>query len=103
MRFVVSGHSMEPSFVTGDRLFVSKLVYKFMKPRVGDVIVLNDPRDGRRVLKRILRVAGEKYFVSGDNPAQSTDSRKFGTIPVEAILGKVVRRYGKSTNKDFLT
>jgi len=100
MRFVVSGQSMEPSFMAGDRLFVSRMAYKFMKPRVGDVIVLNDPRDGRRVLKRILRVAGEKYFVIGDNSAQSTDSRKFGAISEGAILGKVIRRYGKSAVKE---
>jgi len=96
MRFVVSGQSMEPSFAAGDKLFVSRLAYKFIKPRVGDVIVINDPRDGRRMVKRILRVENGEYFIKGDNPARSTDSRKFGTIPRSAILGRVLRRYGKS-------
>jgi len=100
MRFVVSGRSMESGFMAGDKLFVSKLIYKFLRPSIDDVVVVNDPRDGRRVLKRILRVADREYFVAGDNPARSTDSRKFGTISGEAILGKVVWKYGKSADKE---
>lgn len=34
-----------------------------------------------------------KYFVSGDNRPHSLDSREFGTIPKEDIIGKAMLRY----------
>jgi signal peptidase I len=33
-----------------------------------------------------------EYVTLGDNRDASTDSRKFGTVPLSAIRGKVVRR-----------
>jgi signal peptidase I len=36
-----------------------------------------------------LRVPPDKYFVMGDNRPVSSDSRRFGPIPKESILGKV--------------
>lgn len=32
-----------------------------------------------------------KYYVLGDNPSQSTDSREFGWIKRKEIIGKVIR------------
>lgn len=92
-RFIVSGRSMEPSFSRGDKLLVSGLVYKFSKPKVNDVIVLKDPRDGRLVLKRIRKIAEDVHVVLGDNEKESTDSRVFGTVSSENIVGKVILRY----------
>ena len=34
-----------------------------------------------------------KYFVSGDNRPHSLDSREFGTIAKEDIIGKAMLRY----------
>jgi signal peptidase I len=34
----------------------------------------------------------DEYVTLGDNRDASTDSRKFGTVPLSAIRGKVVRR-----------
>ena len=31
----------------------------------------------------------DEYFLLGDNPSQSTDSRTFGPVPVDRILGRV--------------
>lgn len=36
----------------------------------------------------------EGYFVLGDNPIHSTDSRVFGPVPLSSVIGKVV--YSKS-------
>lgn len=90
MRFRVSGHSMEPTFKEGQILLVSSIPYLFQKRKVGDVVVIKDPRDGRLLLKRIEKKEKDKYFVAGDNPASSTDSRTFGPIPRKNILGKVI-------------
>ena len=93
MRFIVSGGSMEPAYFSGDKLFVSGIKYRFRKPKVGEVIVLRDPRTERLVLKRIRKSEDGMYFVVGDNEDKSTDSREFGSIKKESIIGKVCFRY----------
>ncbi len=40
-----------------------------------------------------LRVPEGRYFFLGDNLPQSQDSRDFGTVPGEAIRGRVLCRY----------
>ena|SRR3989338_7338199 len=110
MRLVVSGHSMEPTFKPGQSLLVSAVPYIFRKPKTGDVVVIKDPRDGRLLLKRIKKIRVysssersesrssrqartirvEEFFVSGDNPAASTDSKTFGTISQKMILGRTL-------------
>ena len=93
MRFVVSGKSMEPKYFDGDKLFVSKILYRFLKPHRGGIVVVHDPRTGRLIVKRIESVEDNKYFVMGDNSARSTDSREFGVVEKSAIVGKVILRY----------
>lgn len=93
MRFVVYGDSMRPFFEPGDRLRVSVIAYKLRRPRAGDAVVVRDPRTGRLVLKRIKRLEGAGYFVLGDNLMASTDSREFGVVYKNEIVGKVVRKY----------
>jgi nickel-type superoxide dismutase maturation protease len=53
-----------------------------------DVVVIL--HNGREKIKRIRAVEGKKYDVRGDNPSQSTDSRHFGLINREDIVGKVI-------------
>ena len=88
--FRVSGHSMEPLFKAGQTLLVSSLPYFFNEPKVGDVIVIKDPRDGKALLKRITKKEKNKFFIAGDNPQSSTDSRTFGPITNDLIGGKVL-------------
>lgn len=40
-----------------------------------------------------ITVPEGKYFVSGDNRPHSSDSREFGTISFEDIIGKALLRY----------
>ena len=60
-RFRVTGHSMEPHFREGDYI----IIRKFGKPRVGDVVVID--YNGKKMLKRILEIEGNNYFLRGDN------------------------------------
>lgn len=100
MRFVVRGQSMEPTFREGQTLLVSSIPYLFRQPGIGDIVVVKDPRDGRLLLKRIVTFVPsrirprEEYFVSGDNPSASTDSRIFGPITNKNILGILVKPWG---------
>lgn len=84
---------MEPTYKPGDRLYASGFIYIFLKPKIRDVAVIRDPREGRLVLKRIMDITSRGYFVKGDNEKESTDSRTFGLIKKENIIGKVLFRY----------
>ncbi|MDZ4231196.1 MAG: vitamin K epoxide reductase family protein [Patescibacteria group bacterium] len=89
---------MKPDFTSGSLVFVSRR----FGPRVGDVVVLKDPRDGSRiVIKRVSSITGVRLFLLGDNPLGSTDSRFFGSVDRSNILGKVLFKYPQNT-KDWL-
>jgi signal peptidase I len=99
-RYVVEGSSMEPAFRTGDRVLVNRLAYRRREPRAGEVVVLHDPeRRGHLLLKRIAGVPDgfamepSRVYVLGDNVAESRDSRSFGYVSREAIIGRAWMRY----------
>ncbi len=96
-RVEVVGGSMAPTFVAGDRLVV--LCRPFgppARPAVGDVVAVCDPRDAARTLvKRVAAVDDDTGALDlrGDDPGASTDSRDFGPVPTDAVVGRVVYRY----------
>lgn len=93
-RYRVEGESMAPALSPGERVFVHKTAYRRHDPEPGDLVVLRDPRDHERLLlKRIDARDGEGWLVLGDNAAASTDSRDFGPVARELIIGKVWFRY----------
>jgi nickel-type superoxide dismutase maturation protease len=63
--------------------------------RVGDVVVARRPdRHDLEIVKRIQSIdATGAIFLSGDNPASSTDSRQFGLVMRQHILARVGWRY----------
>ena len=90
-RFKIEDRSMEPEFKSGDYVLVNRLSYIFGNPRKGDIIVLKHPKEKNKFLiKRIsLVTSSDEYFVVGDNKSFSQDSRHFGPIKKELIVGKV--------------
>jgi nickel-type superoxide dismutase maturation protease len=89
-RLVVSGTSMLPTLRPGDRLLVARIG----RPRPDDLVVIRDPRTPSRLLcKRVVSTDGRHIVVRGDNPEASTDSRVFGPVPEEWVVGSVLRRY----------
>ncbi|HJP71960.1 MAG TPA: S26 family signal peptidase [Candidatus Limnocylindria bacterium] len=85
----VRGRSMAPTLLSGDRLLVARL-----GPRVGDVVLAADPRDGQRELvKRAVSIDAFGVTLRGDNPVASTDARTFGAIPAERVRWRVLLRY----------
>lgn len=83
---------MEPLCREGDFVLLDKLSYFVFKPKTGDIVVLRHPQEERLILKYIMRerVNGNYsfYWVEGLNKGESSDSRNFGWVPREMILGK---------------
>ena len=89
----VAGDSMRPTLEPGDWL----VVRRGARVRPGDVVVARRPdRTGLRVVKRALKRTDDGWWLVGDNPAASTDSRLFGAVPVALVEGRAVARYWPS-------
>ena len=58
--FVIPTGSMEPTIMIGDRVLAEKISYRFHEPRVGDVVVFDDPSGQHpQLIKRVIAVAGQ--------------------------------------------
>jgi signal peptidase I len=64
--------SMKPTILEGDRVFVNKVAYDlrvpftrirlgmWAAPKRGDIVVLDSPHDGKRLVKRVIGVPGDR-------------------------------------------
>lgn len=87
--YKVSGISMEPVFREGEYVLAETLSYLFKNPAIGELVIAESPIDGRKLLKRIVEIRGNSYFLEGDNKVHSADSRDFGAVKKDEILAKV--------------
>ncbi|MBE0340195.1 signal peptidase I [Paenibacillus sp. 28ISP30-2] len=59
----VRGHSMQPTLMESQHLFVNKLVYNFHDPGRGDIVILQDPDSNpsspRFLVKRVIGTPGD--------------------------------------------
>ena len=90
-RFRIEESSMGPGLEPGDYVIVNRWAYRRREPAVGDLVVLRDPeREGRYLCKRITARDGSgRYSVRGDNETSSRDSRAFGPVRGDLIVGRV--------------
>lgn len=84
--FIIHGKSMEPTLREGAILVIKKT----KRVKLQDMIALYSPQDQRIIIKRLVRITESGYFVKGDNGDGSTDSRHFGAVKKEDIIGRVV-------------
>jgi signal peptidase I len=116
----VDGVSMAPALRSGDRV----LVRRTRRPRRGQVALMRFPQlpsgaptGDQLLLKRVVAVAGDRLppgwaepdvhglggevvpggcaVVLGDNRPSSWDSRHYGFVPREQIVGVVVRHVSR--------
>lgn len=80
---------MAPALRHGDHVLVL-FPARSLKP--GAVVVVDLP-DGTLAVKRLVRVEADgRVWVEGDNPFGSTDSRTLGSLPPDALRGRVLMR-----------
>ena len=87
-KFTISGHSMVPTYKSGDTILASSLPFLFSKPKIRDIIVFK--KDSKILIKRITKVTEQGFLVEGDNKGDSMDSAVLGIILPKHILGKVI-------------
>ena len=87
---------MRPTLEPGDWA----LAIRVRRVRRGDVVVVEHPeRPGFELVKRVVHLAGrrgprrarlmDEFWIEGDEPEGSTDSRRFGPVPIERVRARV--------------
>lgn len=88
LRVEVRGLSMVPALAPGEWVVVRRDV----APRPGAVMVVRQA--GRLVVKRVVRVGDDGVWVEGDNADASDDSRTYGPVDREDVVGEARWVYG---------
>lgn len=93
-RFKITGLSMFPLLKPGEQILVNPKAYLDSSPEIGDLVVAIHPYDSNlQIVKRVALVRPDgSCFLQGDNSPESTDSRSFGAIASQQIIGKVTSR-----------
>ena len=88
--FRIRGQSLSPEYQSGDFVVTSKIPFLFVSPQPGDVIAFRHPAFGL-LIKQVDQFdsSGRMLTVRGTSP-ESVDSREFGPIPVQRMIGKVI-------------
>jgi signal peptidase I len=107
--------SMRPAIEPGDWLLVDPTVARW--PRRGSVVVFREPESGTLAIKRVAARPGERVaFADGfieladdeawlvsdasadeaaaDGFGEPIDSRRYGPVPLELLVGRAWFRYG---------
>jgi len=99
---IAEGHSMVPVIKPGAILLVCKVFYgiklpgsgaymaRWASPKVGDVVVFYTPLGEIAVKRCGILLPGNQFFALGDNGPHSYDSRNYGPVPYNNIIGRVL-------------
>lgn len=105
----VCGHSMEPTLRPGALVLVGGVAYKDWSPRHGDLVAARPSSlGGMTFVKRVVGLPGERvqveerewrlgdgeFFLLSDQAKSSVDSRVFGPVTREEMVG-LVRPLGR--------
>jgi signal peptidase I len=98
---ISEGQSMAPALPSGCVLLVNRLSYGIRNPFTGRYFIRwGEPKQGAIVLfytpqgdlavKRCAETADGTFIAHGDNSVESYDSRSYGPVPEDNIVGRVV-------------
>ena len=62
---LVSGDSMYPTLLDGERMFVEKLTYLVEPPQRGDIVICHYPYYDENCVKRVIGLPGETIEIAG--------------------------------------
>jgi signal peptidase I len=103
----VAGESMVPALRPGDWLLVDPTPACW--PRRGTLVVVREPVSDLIVVKRLAARPGDRVvradrpptalgateaWLASDAPGAGIDSRRYGPVDSERLLGRVAWRYG---------
>lgn len=103
----IYGHSMAPLLQPGEVVFVRKGEFASRPPQRGDVVavrpaslggtalvkrVVGLPHERVSVGERVWQLEDNEFFLLGDQPNHSLDSRVFGPVTREELIGGVRAR-----------
>lgn len=103
----IHGHSMSPQLHPGELVLVNERAYRLHPPHRGDVVAARPTAlEGRALVKRLVglpydhvevegrrwQLGGGQFFLLGDQRADSMDSRTFGPVSRQELLGPVSKR-----------
>jgi len=92
----VVGNSMEGVISEGDLITYKKINTKSLDLEIGDIVVAFHPKiKSKLIIKRIYSIYKNKFDLRGDNFLSSTDSRDWGLIELDLIVGKVEKIFTK--------
>jgi signal peptidase I len=120
---------MMPKLQPKSLLLIDTFTYRFRSPRIGEIVVADEPQTNESIVKRVVATAGDSVaiedgvlirnghaiaepfatkhnmggfyfgpvtvpanavFVLGDNRAESTDSRNFGSLLLGNVKGRLL-------------
>jgi len=88
---------MYPMLQAGELVLVNPYIYNRAAPIPGDVVLAKHPyKPDLKIIKQVESVKSERCFLVGANPnlLETTDSRSFGTIAFQDIIGQVTSVIG---------
>jgi nickel-type superoxide dismutase maturation protease len=86
----VQGESMAPAYHSGDLV----LIRKTRKAKRNNIVIAHRPdQEDLLIIKRVVTITNNGYWLQGDNSEFSDDSRLFGEVPKELIKGIVLFKY----------
>ena len=83
---------MLPSLKEGDIVFFKKYKKNKSKLKIRQIIIFNHPLKNKSLIKRINSLTLNNIEVLGDNTEFSEDSKKFGLVNNEKVIGIVTSK-----------
>ena len=90
----IPSESMMPTLQTGDIAVIDSWAYQVQPPQINDILIVKRSANSMVLVKRLTKIRTRKnqteLFIEGDNQNRSVDSRRFGWVDDDYLIGKVV-------------